>query len=374
MYWWSNPGLRTWSWKWPNEPARHKVLDLLGDLGLLGKKVQGHVIGFRSGHRLNLELCKKFMRSVMMIALAKPMLGIEEKILVNEINGPLSVLVTGAGSVYGLGIIRALKASVLPVEIIAIDTNPYSLGLFFADKSFIAPRAADEESYYMFIENLCKDHQIKAIFIGSTAELSFYARNRESLERSTGAKVFVNSPTVIELCTDKWLTMCHLSRSGFQIPASIRYPEDAGMLSSFIESAGFPLIVKPRMGRGSEGVVLVKDKQQLLENIKGKKSLIIQEYLTDEEQEFTVGICINQKGKVISKIALRRYLQEGVSIAAVSDGYHDIADYCADSCKYTGSVWGYKYSIAPQRWNAGNFRNKSQIQQFHRYAVTIWNK
>ncbi|MEG0772112.1 MAG: UDP-3-O-acyl-N-acetylglucosamine deacetylase [Clostridium sp.] len=46
------------SWKWPNEPARHKVLDLLGDLGLLGKKVQGHVIGFRSGHRLNLELCK----------------------------------------------------------------------------------------------------------------------------------------------------------------------------------------------------------------------------------------------------------------------------------------------------------------------------
>lgn len=47
------------SWKWPNEPARHKVLDLLGDLGLLGKRVLGHVIGFRSGHRLNLELCKK---------------------------------------------------------------------------------------------------------------------------------------------------------------------------------------------------------------------------------------------------------------------------------------------------------------------------
>lgn len=247
----------------------------------------------------------------------------------NEINGPLNVLVTGAGSVYGQGIIRALKASVLPIEIIAIDTNPYSLGLFSADKSFIAPRAADEESYYMFIKNLCIDHQIKAIFIGSTAELPFYSRNRESIERSAGAKVFVNSPAVIELCTDKWMTMCHLSRDRFQIPASIRYPEDAGMLSSFIESAGFPLIVKPRFGRGSVGVVLVKDKQQLLENIKGKESLIIQEYLTDEEQEFTVGICINQKGKVISKIALRRYLLEGVSIAAVSDGYHEIADYCA---------------------------------------------
>jgi len=246
-----------------------------------------------------------------------------------EINSLLRVLVTGAGSVYGLGIIMALKASVPPVEIYAIDSNPYSLGLFVADKCFVAPKAAAEESYYMFIENLCKAHQLQAIFIGSTAELSFYAKNREALERSTGTKVFVNSPAVIELCSDKWLTMCHLSRSGFQIPASIRYPEDAGMLSSFIKSAGFPLIVKPRMGRGSKGVVLVKDKRQLLGNIKGKNSLIIQEYLTDEEQEFTVGICINQKGKVISGIALRRYLQDGVSIAAVSDGYHDIADYCA---------------------------------------------
>lgn len=241
----------------------------------------------------------------------------------------MRVLVTGAGSVYGLGIIRALKASAVAIEVIAIDCNQYSLGLFLADKGIIAPKVKPEENYYKFIEKLCKDHQIKAIFIGSTAELSFYAKNRESLEISTGAKVFVNPPAVLELCTDKWLTMCHLSRSGFQIPASIRYPEDTGILSSFIESAGFPLIVKPRMGRGSEGVVLVTDKQQLLENVKGKKSLIIQEYLTNEEQEFTVGICINQKGKVISKIALRRYLQEGVSIAAVSDGYQDIADYCA---------------------------------------------
>lgn len=49
-------------WRWPNEPARHKALDLLGDLSLLGKKMLGHVIGIRSGHRLNLELCKKIFR------------------------------------------------------------------------------------------------------------------------------------------------------------------------------------------------------------------------------------------------------------------------------------------------------------------------
>lgn len=246
-----------------------------------------------------------------------------------ENNSPLRVLVTGAGSVYGLGIIRALKESVLPIEILAVDMNPYSLGLFFADKCFIAPQAASEESYYIFIKSLCKNYQIKAIFIGSGTELSFYSRKRKLLEKSTGAKVFVSSPTVIKICSDKWLTMCYLSRSGFQIPISIRYPEDTSKLPSFLKSIGFPVIVKPRIGRGSEGVTLVKNKQQLLRSVKGKKNLILQEYITGEEQEFTVGICLNHTGRVISKIALKRHLQEGVSIAAVSDDYHDIADYCA---------------------------------------------
>ena len=41
-----------------NECARHKVLDLLGDLGLLGFRLEGHVIGIRSGHRLNHNLVR----------------------------------------------------------------------------------------------------------------------------------------------------------------------------------------------------------------------------------------------------------------------------------------------------------------------------
>jgi UDP-3-O-acyl-N-acetylglucosamine deacetylase len=46
-------------WLWSNELARHKALDLLGDLTLLGKRIQGHVLGIGSGHQLNLALCKK---------------------------------------------------------------------------------------------------------------------------------------------------------------------------------------------------------------------------------------------------------------------------------------------------------------------------
>ena len=120
-----------------------------------------------------------------------------------EINSPLRVLVTGSGSVYGLGIIRALKASVLSIEVFAVDMNPYTLGLYVADKGLIAPKVTSEEYYYKFIESLCKDYQINAIFNGSAAELSFYSKHRELLERSTGAKVFVSSPRVIKICCDK---------------------------------------------------------------------------------------------------------------------------------------------------------------------------
>ncbi len=45
--------------RFPDEPARHKVLDLIGDLYLLGRQVKGHVVAIKSGHKLNMELVKR---------------------------------------------------------------------------------------------------------------------------------------------------------------------------------------------------------------------------------------------------------------------------------------------------------------------------
>jgi UDP-3-O-acyl N-acetylglucosamine deacetylase len=42
--------------RFADEPSRHKVLDLIGDLSLLGADLCGHVIAYRSGHPLNVEL------------------------------------------------------------------------------------------------------------------------------------------------------------------------------------------------------------------------------------------------------------------------------------------------------------------------------
>jgi UDP-3-O-[3-hydroxymyristoyl] N-acetylglucosamine deacetylase / 3-hydroxyacyl-[acyl-carrier-protein] dehydratase len=42
-----------------NEPCRHKALDILGDLYLLGKPVNAHIIGARTGHAANIAIAKK---------------------------------------------------------------------------------------------------------------------------------------------------------------------------------------------------------------------------------------------------------------------------------------------------------------------------
>ncbi|UYQ93303.1 bifunctional UDP-3-O-[3-hydroxymyristoyl] N-acetylglucosamine deacetylase/3-hydroxyacyl-ACP dehydratase [Chitinophaga horti] len=47
------------SLRFPNEPARHKLLDIVGDLALIGYPIKAHIIANRPGHASNVEFAKK---------------------------------------------------------------------------------------------------------------------------------------------------------------------------------------------------------------------------------------------------------------------------------------------------------------------------
>jgi UDP-3-O-[3-hydroxymyristoyl] N-acetylglucosamine deacetylase len=51
---WLNPPLR-----FPNEPSRHKLLDLIGDLSLLGKFPQAHFVAYKASHQLHIQLAQR---------------------------------------------------------------------------------------------------------------------------------------------------------------------------------------------------------------------------------------------------------------------------------------------------------------------------
>ena len=50
--------------RFPNEPARHKLLDVVGDLALVGYPLKAHIIAHRPGHRSNVEFAKKIKQHI----------------------------------------------------------------------------------------------------------------------------------------------------------------------------------------------------------------------------------------------------------------------------------------------------------------------
>src|SRR5690606_14917428 len=48
----------------PNEPARHKLLDVVGDLALIGHSIKAHSIASRPGHASNVEFARKIKQFI----------------------------------------------------------------------------------------------------------------------------------------------------------------------------------------------------------------------------------------------------------------------------------------------------------------------
>ncbi len=51
--------LNTVDLQFKNEPARHKLLDLIGDIALVGVRLRGKIVANKPGHRVNVEFAKK---------------------------------------------------------------------------------------------------------------------------------------------------------------------------------------------------------------------------------------------------------------------------------------------------------------------------
>ncbi len=50
--------------EFPNEPARHKLLDIIGDMALIGKPIKGRLIATRPGHKINNQLARLIRKDI----------------------------------------------------------------------------------------------------------------------------------------------------------------------------------------------------------------------------------------------------------------------------------------------------------------------
>jgi len=51
------------SYRFPNECVRHKIVDLIGDLALIGQPIRGRIVAYKSGHSLNQQLIKRLYKA-----------------------------------------------------------------------------------------------------------------------------------------------------------------------------------------------------------------------------------------------------------------------------------------------------------------------
>jgi len=58
--------------KWDNEPARHKLMDVIGDIALLGRPIKGRVVAIRPGHTVNNKFARMIRKELKHIEIQCP--------------------------------------------------------------------------------------------------------------------------------------------------------------------------------------------------------------------------------------------------------------------------------------------------------------
>ena len=64
---------------WDNEPARHKLLDIIGDLALIGRPIKGRIIATRPGHTINNKFARQMRKEIRLHEIQAPIYNCSEE-------------------------------------------------------------------------------------------------------------------------------------------------------------------------------------------------------------------------------------------------------------------------------------------------------
>jgi carbamoyl-phosphate synthase large subunit len=226
----------------------------------------------------------------------------------------LNVLVLGVGGNVSQGILKALELASIPCRVIGGCVSPLSMGLYTVDQAFVSPAASDP-SFFDWLVRTCKAEHVDAILSGVEPVLNVLSARAEQLHALTGAFAVVSSPEVLAIGADKLATSRWLRDQGFNY-ANYADAVDPIGVESLAVACGYPLIAKPRHGKGGYGISILRDHRDL-DGWLGRADYVIQEYLGDESSEFTVGCFSGRDGRVLGAISMQRELVQGTTYRAV---------------------------------------------------------
>lgn len=208
------------------------------------------------------------------------------------------ILVTAIGGDIGYGVIKSLKKGSHDLYIIGCDIREYNMSSDLADAFCVCPPYRDEQKWLDFILTTLKTNEADYFWPVTESEIRIVDKNRELF---SSVKVIMNTSNVLEVAMDKGKTARFLMENGVMTPKTWDVLEEADLL--------FPMIVKEKFGCGSHSVSVVNDKTQLVKEFEYMESPIIQEYVGDSSDEYT--LTVFSDGNVVNYIAFRRELGFG---------------------------------------------------------------
>jgi carbamoyl-phosphate synthase large subunit len=225
----------------------------------------------------------------------------------------LTVLVLGVGGNVSQGILKALALSNLNVRVIGACISPLSLGLFTTDRAFVSP-AANAPEFPEWLLQVCEAEGVQAILSGVEPVVAVLSQHAAQIRERTGAICIVSDPTCLAISDDKLTTCRWLEQHGFNFP---RYADgdDAEATRQLVETPGYPLIAKPRRGKGAHGIFILRDEHDLA-YVQRRGGAVIQEYLGDDTTEYTVGCFCDRDGALRGTLVLHREILEGTTYRA----------------------------------------------------------
>lgn len=253
------------------------------------------------------------------------------------------VLVTGAGSGVGQGIIKALRVSELPLTVIGADIAPMNVALYRTDEAVIIPRVESANALTEIV-SLLLHHKVDVVMIGSEFDLEFFSKNKATIELQSGALVIVAPHATVTIADDKWLTAEFLREKGLPyapayLPANL---EDALRLA---EEWGYPIVLKTRRGTSSRHVHIITTPQALLDCFAATPLPMLQRVIdipsSELSSEYTCSVFKGADGTMVGPFTARRTVRGGTSWhveVAPFDVLNEPLLAIADALDFTGSL------------------------------------
>ncbi len=186
---------------------------------------------------------------------------------------------------------------------VGTDSDETAPALYFLDKSYRHPYRIDED-YHELVLSICAENSVKVIIPLIDPELPVISKYREKFERE-GIFPMVSSYEKIKIAMDKWETFKFAKNLSMKVPKTI-LGSDVGSLKSM----NFPVLVKPRYGSASKGIMKFEKPESLLcfKDLLNENH-IIQEFI--EGYEVTVDIFGTEEGECIQAVQRRRLKVRG---------------------------------------------------------------